>query len=122
MAGTLSYTINIQWQGEGKTMTIPAVTASRETGLEVLAHIQSIRTDSTQLVAGDVDDPVAGYFRNLDADNFVTLTDGEDGDVLAIIPAGQNQFVHIDPTQSLWAKADTAALLLDYTLYNQPTA
>ncbi len=123
MADELTYTISAVHTKNGKTTVIPAVNSVRSTGNAIAAAVQSIgHAAAVALETGSVVTPAVMYARNLDATNFVTILN-DDVEIAVIQPGGQ-QLIDLSgvvAAADLKAQADTAAVLLDYTIFDEAT-
>ena len=81
-------------------------------------HTQEIGTSSEVVDLGDVSTNGMLYLRNLDETNFITFgTDDVLGIIFAELKPGEFAWLRLAPTVVLYAQADTAACLLDVSLF-----
>lgn len=78
-------------------------------------HVQNIGTAEETLVLGDVTPTGYALFRNLDATNFVELGKATTVYVLKL-KAGEWAVLRLDSWSTIYAKANTAAVDLEYLL------
>lgn len=86
-------------------------------------NVQSIGTASPEaLTIGDVAAPRLGILRNLDATNYVTVgpqsSTTSNMEPMLRIPAGHFVILWLDPTVTLMAKANSAAVNLQVDIFD----
>ena len=85
------------------------------TGTAVTHDVQNIGTTEETLALGDVSPSGFAFFRNLDGTNYVEL--GKATGVYAVkLKAGEWSLLRLDTWSSIFAKANTAAVDLEYML------
>lgn len=112
----LSYTKGSAYQNiPSRTVYIDSLTNTKVGGTQIVGTTHEL------LILNDVASCGAGYFNNTDSTNYIEL-----GVVVAAtfyplitIPAGQWAFVPRLATTSIYAKANTAAVNLDYVIFSQ---
>ncbi len=123
MADELTYTISAAHTKNGKTTIIQNVNSTRSTGNEISPGTHTItHSEAVPLKTGSVVTPAIMYARNLDDTNYVTILN--DDVAIAIIQPGGQQIVDLSgvvAAADLKAQADTAAVLLDYTIFDEAT-
>ncbi len=73
-------------------------------------------TSATLIPLGGVTSPGWAYFKNLDADNYVTIRNGSTGaDLVKILPGEPAQFRLLD-TSVPYAVANTASVKMEYLI------
>jgi len=114
MAGTLTYQIVATFVSNGKTLPVQGVTFEQTLGDAYKAGVVLV-TQAEAVTLDSVASPKVGYFRNLDATNFVTVLD--DAAELAVVPAGQAALIQLPAGVTLKAQANTANCLMDYAVF-----
>jgi len=88
-------------------------------GTRPLLHRQSIGTSEESLAAGDVSTPGFLFIRNLDSSNYVEYSRSSGtptGSYVNKLKAGEFAFHRVSGTDALYAKANTAAVDVEYIL------
>ncbi len=122
MVDELTYSISATHTKNGKTTIIQAVNSVRSTGDAIAAAVQSIGHEAAvSLITGSVVTPAVMYVRNLGA-NYATILN-DDVEIAIIRPGGQAiiDVSGVIDAADLKAQADTAAVLLDYTIFDEAT-
>lgn len=90
------------------------------TGNEYIDHVQSIGTSAEAVTLGDVATYGFAVFKNLDATNYVEIgiTDGA-GDIHAFVKLMAGEEAQVWLAAAPYAKANTAACLLNYTIFER---
>ena len=95
-----------------------------QTGDGAAGGVQNVGTSAEAIDLGDVSTPGLAFFRNLDATNFVQLGMDVGGagfeEFIKLLP-GEPALMRLDlvATGVLQAKADTAAIELQYVIYEE---
>ena len=95
-----------------------------QTGDGAVGGVQNIGTSAEAIALGDVSDPGLYFFRNLDPDNYVEIGMAVGGgafEKMDRIRPGGIKIGELDlvATGVLQAKADTAAIELQYKIYER---
>lgn len=81
-----------------------------------VANAQTIGTAAEALIVGDIGTAGYGAFKNADVTNFVVLSLASDGSApFATLKPGQIAVLPLS-TKVVYAKADTAPVILDYLI------
>lgn len=114
MAAEIKITANIQFaKGNIATMARTASNVSVDVaGDACIANVQTVGTSEEALLVGDVAAAGYGWFKNLDATNFVSLRPGTGtANCIKLMPGEVALF---RASVALWAIADTAPVQLEY--------
>lgn len=107
---------------EKGNVTIQSLTTRKQitvTGNVLVEGVQSIGTSEETLALGEVATPLAGYawFYNTDATNYVEIGNAT-GAYQIKLKAGEPAVLRLDGWAGIYAKANTAAVLLQYRLFS----
>ena len=121
MANTLYLTLNARFLIEGETVPLTLLQVSNDTqsitSNLMAAGIQNIGTSAENLDFGAVTTEGYACFKNLDATNFVEIGWDATGFQSALkLLAGQSAIVPLNPARTWQAKADTAAIDLQFAV------
>ena len=120
MANELSLTLGWKYSKSNRIRTVAPVTTKHDiTAATVVGQVQDIGFSAHEaLVLGDVVTPGFAWFHNLDGTNFVEIGIDVGATFYPFIKllAGQNTCCWMG-TAAPYAKADTAAVELDYVLH-----
>jgi hypothetical protein len=119
MANEVTIQTAVSYSKNGKTLTLPAVTTSLTvSGNGVVHGVKSIGYAAAEALAlGGVTTSGYAKFRNLDATNAIRIGWDASGFVyFTEIPAGKEITVFLKAAP--WAQALTAAVLLEYTIFD----
>lgn len=87
------------------------------TGTAVMNAVQNIGTAEETLVLGDVSPSGYALFKNLDGTNYVELGKAA-GTYVLKLKAGEFAVLRLDSWATIYAKANTAAVDLEYLLFS----
>lgn len=115
MAGELTIRIQASYSKNGAKWSRTIDKAVDVSGTAVQHAVQSVGTSEETLALGDVLPSGYAIFYNLDAANYVELGKAT-GSYSLKLKAGEAALVRLDSWPSIFAKADTAAIDLEYWL------
>lgn len=120
MADELSITTVTDYEkGNVKLQSLTTRKSVTVTGNIVLDAVQSIGTSEETLALGEVATALVGYawFYNSDATNFVEIGNATTAYQIKL-KAGEMALLRLDGWAGIYAKANTAAVLLQYRLFS----
>lgn len=125
MSDELKTRIQLTHTANGRVTSIDTNNLVATTGAgRVIEGVQNIGTSAELIEIGDIpsDSVFTGYFRNLDATNFLVLSQSVDGtSPFAKLRPGASALIPLSVT-AVYAMADTAACNLEFCLIEDATA
>lgn len=86
----------------------------------MVENVQAIGTSAENLAVGDVATPGYGYYKNLDATNYVEIGKDSGGFVAFVkLKPGEDCWFPIAASITIQAKADTASCNLYYKIFSR---
>jgi hypothetical protein len=120
MANELTVTtVTAYAKGNAKVQSLTTTKSVTVTGNVLVESVQSIGTSEETLALGEVATNLAGYvwLYNTDATNYVEIGKAT-GDYTVKLKAGEPAMFRLDAWPAIYAKANTAAVLLQYRLFS----
>lgn len=115
MADEITYSVEMSVSKGGAAVNSGTLSATVDmTGVDVAALTQSIGTSNEQIDVGpDITGDCRVVIKNLDGTNYVEIfKDNANAHLLSKLPAGESCLLTHVPSGSLYARANTAAVVI----------